>query len=511
MVGVIGSVLARGFTNKQVVQYLLRTFPQFAPQINKALKYGFTPDRIVQYLAEGRKGVTQENSPLTEHEQTRKSDKDQQKHLEKVLGGTGLGVAGLGVLGATGGIGAAAQGIQGLLGGGQTPNQPPNMPPGGPQAPQQPPPNMPQALPMPNPTQPINPQTIANPLGQQNPAQPAPAPVQAQAQAQAQQQPQQPPENPSNTIINPDELWNAVKKGVFKAPDPENSAFLKVARDIKKTGGLNSKEEFDKFNGVYEVLRKQGLPIPELAKQLFAAYDQISGANPQQNAQNQQKTTELGEKISQDDQTSPKVAVLPNGDLGTIKSMKGKVVKLDVDGKNKLMNASKIIQSPLPAKDLADLHDDLIKGMESETGEDVSRMVQWAGYNPDTNTLAFLPYDGSGYEYENITPEQKERLESVLSKRKTTGNNFIGGWEAGTKSPIGAAMSQLIREIQSERGGKGNEYSQKFETVYSAYEPGIKASKAKKKSKDKAESERKKEEKKKAKDEEKKEKRKKRT
>ena len=110
-------------------------------------------------------------------------------------------------------------------------------------------------------------------------------------------------------------------------------------------------------------------------------------------------------------------------------------------------------------------------------------MVQWAGYNPETNTLQFLPHTGKLYKYANISPEDAALLTDILSVRKTSGANFIGAWKKDSKSPIGAALSKLIRKLQSERGGKGNEYEETHEPIYSAYEPAIQAKKNKKKKK----------------------------
>ncbi len=77
--------------------------------------------------------------------------------------------------------------------------------------------------------------------------------------------------------------------------------------------------------------------------------------------------------------------------------------------------------------------------------------------------------------YDDISPEDIEALTNLLTQRKSTGDNFIGRWEAGTESPIGAAMYQLIKKLQSERGGKGNEYKNRFETIYDALEPAKEA------------------------------------
>jgi hypothetical protein len=183
---------------------------------------------------------------------------------------------------------------------------------------------------------------------------------------------------------------------------------------------------------------------------------------------------------------------MPDGSFGVVEHVKTDHAVVDVDGKKKPVKLDDIQDLPIPEKDLADLHEELIRGIEKETGQQVSRNVDWAGYEPDTNRLAYRPWDGSLYVYEDISPEDAEVLTGLLTKRKTTGENFIGSWKAGSESPIGAAMSALIQRLQKERGGKGKEYSGKFQTVYSATEPAVKAAKAKAKRKKDEEKKRKK-------------------
>jgi hypothetical protein len=174
------------------------------------------------------------------------------------------------------------------------------------------------------------------------------------------------------------------------------------------------------------------------------------------------------------------IVASPQG-VGEVKEIRNGKAIVEIDGKKHQVNEDELIDSPLPEKELADLYDDLISGVEHETEEDVSRMVNWAGYDPNTGKLAFLPHDGGLYTYSNLSPEDVTQLTDVLSTRKTSGSNFIGAWKAKSKSPIGAAMSALIKRLQAERGGKGNEYEEKFDTVYNYLEPAIKAKKKKKK------------------------------
>jgi len=166
---------------------------------------------------------------------------------------------------------------------------------------------------------------------------------------------------------------------------------------------------------------------------------------------------------------------LPNGEIGELEHIKEKQALVKSDGRLHKVNADEMIASPLPARDLADLYEELIGGIEKETGEEVSRNVNWAGYDPGTNTLAYLTHLGALYVYDDISPEESNQLTSLLNKRKTTGENFIGAWKQGTQSPIGAAMAALIKKLQAERGGKGSEYSGKFLTIYDALEPAKKA------------------------------------
>jgi len=154
----------------------------------------------------------------------------------------------------------------------------------------------------------------------------------------------------------------------------------------------------------------------------------------------------------------------------------GLAIVEDDNGKKHKIPEEELISSPLPEKDLAELYEDLVGGIEKKTGQQVSRNVEWAGYDPKTNELAYKPHGSDRlYAYGDIEPEDVEQLTSLLTQRKTTGENFIGAWEAGTASPIGAAMHALIMKLQKTRGGKGNEYKNRYETLYDALEPAKKA------------------------------------
>lgn len=273
------------------------------------------------------------------------------------------------------------------------------------------------------------------------------------------------PEEKSN-IVN--KLWSNFEKGKDKGFDFESDAFLKIAKRMKSTGEIKSKEDFERFFQIYDQKKSQGKDLIGALREASSEYDNEK-LSPKSKEESQPIKIEKKSLVSS-----------PNG-IGEVKEIRNGKALIDVDGKIHKVKEEDLEASPLPEKDLADLYDDLISGIEGETGEDVSRMVQWAGYNPDTNQLQFLPHTGKLYTYGDISEEDAELLRNILSVRKTTGSNFIGAWKASSKSPIGAALSKLIRKLQSERGGKGQEYEASYEPIYSAYEPAIEAKKRKKK------------------------------
>ena len=456
MIPQIAKALSSGFTSKQVVDYILKKFPEHSDAIKKALTAGFTVDQVMKYLGGGKKALSQEQSipeETTEYGRTRTRDISQRENINKTAGQAAALAAGS--LAAPM-VGAALKHalptaltpmIPSLTGSLQKQTQQPQS--------SQPPINIPAIQQSEQPIQPNIPQPVESlqPKG-----------------------------------IS-DKLWESVEGGRLTDKDPNVSAFLKVANSLRKTRGLSTKEQFDNLYKVFENKREMGLEGPELARELFAEWEQMKGSNGE-TAQNQ---SQIGKNLEQPGQKLDEVKEIerpkieknsvvssPNG-VGEVKEIRNGKAIVDVDGKLHKVDEDELISSPLPEKELADLYDDLIQGVEKETGEDVSRMVDWAGYDPNTGKLAFLPHDGGLYTYSNLSKDEVDQLTSVLSTRKTSGSNFIGAWSAKSKSPIGAAMSALIKKLQLERGGKGNEYEEKFETVYKAFEPAIKAAKKKKK------------------------------
>lgn len=282
----------------------------------------------------------------------------------------------------------------------------------------------------------------------------------------------QPPVSPSNItqqntieqyqgITNPKEFLE--KKGVLDQVDDSlkrGNNPLQVATElgIKKTGRARVDQEL--LSNI-EAYAKEAKAEPQEQKMLEPEGEKLDVSKEELEVEPEEtKPIEKGSTIA------------TKSGIGTVQSISGNNALVEENGKVKQVKIDDMIQSPLPEKDLADLYDDLIKGIEKHTGKQVSRNVEWSGYDPNTNELAYKPHGSDRlYVYDDIGKEDVEILTNFLTKRKSTGDSFIGAWEAGTESPIGAAMYQLIKRLQAERGGKGKEYSGKFETIYDAIEP----------------------------------------
>jgi hypothetical protein len=247
------------------------------------------------------------------------------------------------------------------------------------------------------------------------------------------------------------------------AQDPEFKAFVQHKIDMGTEGPLEQMiKEFKE--------EKKKSPLMKGIMEQAAQMEQ----SKQIPLENKEEIAELSLKSKPENLPF----ISPEGHIGEIKSERNGKVLLEDNGKLHQAKKDELIQSPLQEKDLADLHDELVKATEKHTGTEVSRNVNWAGYDPETNELFYLPHLGDGYVYEKIPSEEVAKLTNVMNKRKTSGQNFIGAWEEGSKSPIGAAISELIMRLQGERG-RGKEYRQKFKTIYDALEPAKRASKQK--------------------------------
>ena len=474
-----------GYSAKQIISYLTKAFPNLAPRIQKAQSSGFKPEQILDFMSKTMQ--SQESSQFTSESEIHKFNREKNNQITKQLAQFGLQAGGIGLglkaLSQTGIGQNLMSGLKNVLGGG-------GGMPGGQQ------PSAQSSGAQPNATQPLGGNAEA-PQPQQ--ATQAPSPTQPN---QPQTVAQQPPSVNSSQILqnlglsdkitnllnqgnNPEQITSQIESSLNQTQRKNLDGLIKKgqAKPLREMiedlfaqnlpgqqKPLKPHEEVLKKRN--EMKKKQGL-VENLYQDFISAYGE--GNLPESMRPKEQEPSEMPKKGA--------YVSAGEGTFGTLKDMKEKEALVEADGKLHKVKANEVIESPLPEKELAELYDDLIKGVEKESGQEVSRNVNWAGYDPNDNSLAYLPHDGSLYVYKDLSEEEVKELTSLLNTRKTTGENFIGGWSAGSGSPIGAGMSKLIQKLQKERGGKGNEYANKFQTVYNYLEPAVKAAKAAKKKK----------------------------
>lgn len=493
--GIIANAVGRGFTARTILQYISRNFPQYASAIANASAIGFTADKILKHIVEP-KGKNPENSDayLTDSEKTDRNDKQNKRRAALGVGGVALGVgAGLAGLG----LRASASGAQLALPNLQNPQLPGGMGPGpnsqGVQV-LNTPPNAPQPItnpPVPNAPTPA-PIMPGNNIGQQinnqinqptNPGQVATA-----AQAIPQQQPEEPMQQgmQPQEQTQPQSIFEQLLGGVdIESLDPSKKQQLTflgmIADQLQGQGKTLADPEFKKLaDKVKKTIQGKGGMLME----------EITRGSPK-DLEKEEIVNRAREELKK--RVEPKSIVSTPHGVGEVKGVSNGKALVEIDGKTHKIDEKEIEAPPIPEKDLADLHNDLIAGIEKATGQEVSRHIDYVGYDPDANELLYKPWGGTSYTLNDIEPEDVEMLTNHLTQRKTTGSNWIGGWDAETDSPIGAAMHTLLAKLKAKAKEKGvKEYTRKYQNVYSAREPAEEAAKLKKKL---AEQERKKREK----------------
>ena len=269
---------------------------------------------------------------------------------------------------------------------------------------------------------------------------------------------QQPEEKTNITDV----LWNDLEKNSGKKFGFESDAFLKIARRMKSTGEIRSKEDFQRFFQLFEQKKNEGKDLPAALRESSQEFD-MERLTPENQVLKNEKLVDEGVK---EPATAPEpvkieknsVVSSPNG-IGEIKSIKEKTALVDIDGKLTKVNIEDLESEP---PDIADLYDNLFNAIPKEYQ---SRMMNYAGYDEDANELIFRPHGGAAYVYKNIPPQFAEDLKNRLHNAKTTGKNMYGMWNEGDPS-YGAGMSALIKELQKAYGGKGKEYVRKYNTLF---------------------------------------------
>ena len=170
-----------------------------------------------------------------------------------------------------------------------------------------------------------------------------------------------------------------------------------------------------------------------------------------------------------------------DGNIATVEELPGKSAKISVDGKKRVVNSNDLINLPVTEEELVNTFDNF----KDQLGGTFSNNASLVGYDEDEDEIIYNPHDGPTYVLRNVPQELKQKLFDVASgkgfaTRKTTGENFIGGWTKGTESPIGAVMNE-ITQYMNKKFGKDKSYIKKYTTIYAALGELYKAQKNEKK------------------------------
>lgn len=445
------TALSQGYSTSQVLNFLLNANPKLKNPINAAKTAGYTADQIIKFLSDKEENKAAKAYLTSNEIHAEKKKEYREKVIQglKVAGSAGLAAASAYALSRV--IPPALQAAQAALGG-QAPTGP--NPPASPQSPQGIPPQAgaPTGQ-LPQGPAPISPQ--------------APQPNNPVVQGVSPQIPLSPtPTIPASQILSQMGMQDKVDIMRKAGNTPEAIA---AALNMQLTGGQRKWfgeqlkegkvkplqpmiEEY--FKEVPEVQAPTPTtPTPNSPTSAALQFPKAAGVPPS-TVEVPLKTAEVEEKP-----ISKGVLVASPKGIGQVKEIRGDQALVDIDGKIHKEQVDQVMEQP---EGLAEAYENLINKIpESER----SAMINFAGYDPTYNELAFKPHAGAVYVYKDIPEEFAQKLKDAMFQAKTSGQTYHGAWTEGEASR-GAGLSVLIKDLQKLYGGKGKEYIRKYETVH---------------------------------------------
>lgn len=412
----MASALASGFSTKQIIDYLLRKFPNQSGKIKEAMAAGFTTDQIIKFLSGGRKSVNEESNGITEHEKTRSTDIQRRENVnDKALGAAKMAaMAGGASMAAPMAMKALQRAAPQLLGPGSVANSG----------------NVIQnALPK-NPIQPNQP-PIPN-VGTNSPQQPPsevsniPQPIE--------------PLQAQGTSINVGDILS--KSGLQKHVDE----LSKTQKDPKAIAAIL----YNKFPKEMKEFQKESGKAMEDAIGDYLK----SNVNPIDMSENSQDKKILSREEAlgkfRDSIINKGSTVSSPEGIGEVKEIRNGKAIIEVDGKKHKINEDELEPTMFSEDEIADSYDNLFSKIPEEHR---SGFIQWAGYDEDTNELGFIPRGGKYEVLENITPEEAKLIKEGKGVARTTGQNKEGLWISG-EDTRGGIISQIIHDRKNKNKSK---------------------------------------------------------
>lgn len=212
---------------------------------------------------------------------------------------------------------------------------------------------------------------------------------------------------------------------------------------------------FKKFNpkDVKTLEKATGQPIEKLINEYIAQnpvqteQQATSTSIPQPELPQQKVTPVTPETPSVEPMTVGSLALLPKGEVGEIESVKNGIAKVNVNGEMKHRKLSELESVPFTEEEIANAYDNLMSKIPEEHR---SGFASWFGYDEARNVIGFIPRGGNYEELENPTPEELEKIKHGTGLARTTGENIEGVWVAGEKTKAGV-ISQIIHDRRKKR------------------------------------------------------------
>jgi hypothetical protein len=468
------SALFSGYTQKQLIDFLARKFPQHADKIRAAVAMGFTPNQVLSYLGGGRKEVTKQpqRGALTEHERTRASEKAATSRINQgalAAGGIALG-------------GVLASRLPGLLSAaGYSPQPPtpnPTFPTNRAPLPHQLPPaqTLPPVTNTPSPMPPIGPRggaTVPQPVNV--PAAPGlppqkalPTPVVekpaqqeslASPSSTAQSSPFEATED-SGAILAKLGLKDRVEKMRHQGKSPEM-----ILRVLDKVAPKEMKQQVNLKEVLNDYLSQS--PATRLAKLPQNAGIKFKGIlepfeNKPLNPEDYQTKPEDVKPLYKGS-----LAIGPTGKIGEIKAKAGADFILDEGGKGVKVKAEQLEQEPA---DVSEIVENILKIPEV----DRSSVVSLFTYDPEDRVMYIQYHNGETYKYLDVDPEEVREVAEKNSIPVTEGKSMYGAWSPDDKKSLGAALIKRFLQNpkykKAKAGEPANPNYKKLETLYDYWE-----------------------------------------
>jgi hypothetical protein len=288
--------LALGYSAQKLIGFLSKAFPSLAPRIKQAQRNGHSVEQVLGFLSKTMETDLPKGTSQQEVLAATNKNKEQLTKHGLTLAASALAAP----LAATAARSVLARALPhalapqaaSLANSNNTPN--PNAP-----APQ-------PTLPLPTGTNPT-----AQPQQNTSPQPPNPISPNVPNTSQAAQQPPlsnanaasipQPPniQQPKQNSSIVDKLYSGFEKGRDKGFDFESDAFLKVAKRMKSTGEIRSKEDFEKFFNLFDAKKNEGKDLPTALKEASIEYDNQKLSPTEQLTQNEEPQLQEAEQIQE--------------------------------------------------------------------------------------------------------------------------------------------------------------------------------------------------------------------